>query len=83
MPEDDGHMVGIEWGQYILVFVFKQCIPQNANFDGANDRALDFAQYMYIYIHIIYISNRQNDCNTNLVLLRLGLSEIAHNLHNR
>ena len=45
-------MVGIEWGQYILGFVFKQCIPQNANFDGANDRPLDFAQYIYIYMYV-------------------------------
>ena len=34
----------------------------------------------YIYIHM---SNRQNYCNTNLVLLRLGHSEGAQNLHNR
>ena len=37
-------------------------------------------KYIYIYIHM---SNRQNYCNTNLVLLRLGLSEVAQNLHNR
>ena len=30
-----------------------------------------------------YMSNRQNYCNTNLVLLRLGLSEVAQNLDNR
>jgi hypothetical protein len=30
-----------------------------------------------------HVSNRQNYCNTNLVLLRLGLSEVAQNLHNR
>ena len=29
------------------------------------------------------MSNRQDYCNTNLVLLRLGLSEAAQNLHNR
>ena len=29
------------------------------------------------------MSNRQNYFNTNLVLLRLGLSEVAQNLHNR
>ena len=31
----------------------------------------------------IYLNKRQNYCNTNLVLLRLGLSEVAQNLHNR
>ena len=29
------------------------------------------------------MSNGHNYCNTNLVLLRLGLSEVAQNLHNR
>ena len=41
-------------------------------------------RYTYIYMHIYNIrSNQQNCCNTNLVLLRLGLSEVAQNLHNR
>ena len=30
-----------------------------------------------------HMSSQQNYCNTNLVLLRLGLSELAQNLHNR
>ena len=30
-----------------------------------------------------HMSNRQNYCNTNFVLLRLGLSEVAQNLHHR
>jgi hypothetical protein len=29
------------------------------------------------------MSNGHNYCNTNLVLLRLGLSEVAQNPHNR
>ena len=29
------------------------------------------------------MSNRQNYCNTSFVLLRLSLSEVAQNLHNR
>ena len=29
------------------------------------------------------MNNQQNYCNTNLVLLRLGLSEIAQNHNNR
>ena len=29
------------------------------------------------------MSNRPNYCNTNFVLLRLGLSEVAQKLHNR
>ena len=36
--------------------------------------------YTYIYI---YMSNQQKYCNISLVLLRLGLSEAAQNLHNR
>ena len=49
-----------------------------------------FGDLSYIYIHIIiyiyiYInmSNQQNYCNTNFVLLCLGLSEVTQNLHNR
>ena len=30
----------------------------------------------------LHMSNRHNYCNTNLVLLRLGLSEGAQNLRN-
>ena len=39
--------------------------------------------YICVYIYIYYMSNRQNYCKTNLVLLRLSLSEIAQNLHSR
>ena len=43
-----------------------------------------YCMYIYIFICIyIYMSNWQNYCNTNLVLLRLGLSEVAQNLQNR
>ena len=39
---------------------------------------------IYIYVYICTsMSNRQNYCNTDLVLLRLGLFEVAQHLHNR
>ena len=42
-----------------------------------------YIHYIYIYILYIYMSNKQNYCNTSFVLLRLGLSKVAPNLHNR
>ena len=47
-----------------------------------------FSRALYMDMGVLwgrgpYMSNRQNYCNTNLLLLRLGLSEVAQNLNNR
>jgi hypothetical protein len=61
---------------------------KNPHFMGFNEIEWVLMGFNWLYglFHFFYgilWINRQNCCNTNLVLLRLGLFEIAQNLHNQ
>ena len=75
---DDGHQDTSEMS--FAPFEMKPAKLRSERLPLEESGALSGLQHTNIWVTL---SNQQNYCNTNVVLLRLGLSELAQNLHNR